>query len=154
LGDLRSQFETNFFGLIGESLRIYTDGEKYMLIGLRSLRYSFGKWNLKMTNTSTNITADNAPLPTLDSQAAESIVFRRDNTKDIFHKRIVSRDIITNRRIIHTTDYNKDSPQIWFQDIDDVLSMNRSLDQMSQQLMHLMDLSSNCKLLSTYNSLM
>jgi hypothetical protein len=74
--------------------------------------------------TSTDTTTPDSPLPMLDSQAAESIVFRRDNTKGVFRKRIVSKDIITNHRIIHTTtDHNNYSPQIMLEDLDDVLSM-------------------------------
>ena len=82
-------------------------------------------------NNRNNDNSNDAPLPILDSQTVESIVFRRDNTKGIFHKRIVSRNIIINHRIIHTTDCNNYSPQIMLSDLDDVLTMNRSLDQMS-----------------------
>jgi hypothetical protein len=81
---------------------------------------------MTITNTNNAIAVDNAPLPILDSQAAESIVFRRDNTKGVFHKRVVSRDIITNHRIIHTADCNNYSPQIMLEDLDDVLTMNSS----------------------------
>ena len=53
----------------------------------------------------------------------KSVVFRRDNTKGIFHKHVVSRDIITNRRVIHCTDYDY-VPQIMLRDLQDVLTMN------------------------------
>jgi hypothetical protein len=82
---------------------------------------------MTITTSTNTATDDNAPLPTLDSQAGgESIVFRRDNTKGVFHKRVVSRDIITNHRIIHTADCNNYSPQIMLEDLDDVLTMNSS----------------------------
>ncbi len=58
---------------------------------------------VELNNNRNNDNGNDAPLPILDSQTVESIVFRRDNTKGIFHKRIVSRNIIINRRIIHTT---------------------------------------------------
>ncbi len=74
-------------------------------------------------SNSKNIIAINneAPLPVLEP--GESVVFRRDNTKGIFHKHVTSRDIITNHRVIHCTDYNY-SPQIMLRDLQDVLTMN------------------------------
>jgi hypothetical protein len=54
------------------------------------------------TNTGTTAAKD-APLPILEPQSTaggggESIVFGRDNTKGVFRKRVVSRDIITTPR--------------------------------------------------------
>src|SRR5512133_2329459 len=85
--------------------------------------------------TTTIAAAEDVPLPVLDSDetAAESIVFRRDNTKGVFRKRVVSRDIITNRRIIHTADYNNYSPQIWLEDLDEVLTMASTAGQSNYQ---------------------
>src|SRR5438874_147938 len=76
---------------------------------------------ISSNNIKKSITVSDAPLPTLES--GESVVFRRDNTKGIFHKHITSRDIITNHRVIHCTDYNY-SPQILLRDLQDVLTMN------------------------------
>jgi hypothetical protein len=73
------------------------------------------------SNIKKNITVNDAPLPILEQ--GESVVFRRDNTKGIFHKHITSRDIVTNHRVIHITDYNY-SPQIMLRDLEDVLTMN------------------------------
>jgi hypothetical protein len=75
------------------------------------------------SNSKNIITTNNndAPLPVLEQ--GESVVFRRDNTKGFFHKHIVSRDIITNHRVIHCTDYNY-SPEILLRDLQDVLTMN------------------------------
>ena len=86
------------------------------------------KMNTTTTTANSNIKKsitvndkEDTPFPSLEQ--GESIVYRRDNTKGIFHKRIISRDIITNHRVIHCTNYNY-SPQILLRDLQDVLTMN------------------------------